>query len=136
MLEVNATLQGFSRIDFNRSKVRKSMRLLGRDVQKQARRLVARRAISGAGEYPGRHTGALWRAIKYRVSKPGFMVVVRPDKTAEMGKFFYPAVLQYGSKKRNIEKRKNYMEAALDSRRDYVRNTLRNTLQDALVPRK
>lgn len=136
MLEINATLSGFSRIDFDGKKIRKTMRLLGREVQKEARRLVARRAISGAGEYPGRQTGALWRAIKYRVSKPGFLVRIQPDKTEEMGGDFYPAFLNYGSNKRNLAKRKNFMTASLESRRDMARRAIKRALRDALVPRK
>lgn len=136
MLELNATLEGFSRIDFDGKKIRKTMRLLGRDVQKEARRLVARRAISGAGDYPGRQTGTLWRAIKYRVSRPGFLVRIQPDKTPEMGADFYPAYLNYGSKKRNLAKRKNFMTDALESRRDMARSAIKRALKDALVPRK
>lgn len=136
MLEINATLEGFSRIDFDGKRIRKTMRLLGREVQKEARRLVARRAISGAGDYPGRQTGAMWRAIKYRVSKPGFLVRIQPDKTEEMGKDFYPAYLNYGSKKRNLAKRRNFMTDALESRRDMARSAIKRALKDALVPRK
>lgn len=135
MLEINVKLAGFSRIDFDKKKIRKTMRTLGRDVQKEARRLVARRAISGAGEYPGRQTGRLWRAIKYRVSKPGFLVKIMPGKTADM-KDFYPAFLLYGSKKRDLAPRKNYMTDALDNRRSVARGALRNALMDSLKPRK
>lgn len=135
MLEINVKLDGFSRIDFDKKKIRKTMRTLGRDVQKEARRLVARRAISGAGEYPGRQTGRLWRAIKYRVSKPGFLVKIMPGKTADM-KDFYPAFLLYGSKKRDLAPRKNYMTDALDNRRSVARGALRNALMDSLKPRK
>lgn len=134
-LETNVTIDGFSRIDFDKRLVRKSMRTIGRDHQKEARRLIARRAISGAGEYPGRHTGKLWRAVKYKVSRSGFMVVVRPEKTAEMS-FYYPAVLHYGSLKRNLAARKNFMTDALNNRRQNTRAVLRGTLQDALIPRK
>lgn len=135
-LETNVTIDGFSRIDFDKRLVRKSMRTIGRDVQKEARRLIARRAISGAGEYPGRVTGALWRAVKYKVSRSGFMAVVRPEKTSEMGKDFYPAFLHYGSKKRNLAARKNFMTDALDNRQQNARSVLRGALQDALIPRK
>lgn len=134
-LETNVTISGFSRIDFDGRVVRKSMRVLGRDVQKEARRLIARRAISGAGEYPGRMTGRLWRAVKYKVARSGFMVVVRPNKTSEM-EFFYPAVLHYSSEKRNIAARKNFMTDALENRATPSRAVLRNTLRDALIPRK
>lgn len=135
ILETNVTVEGFSRIDFDRRQVRKGMRKIGRDHQKEARRLVARRAISGKGEYPGRQTGRLWRAIKYKVSRSGFMVVARPEKTAEMD-FFYPAPLYYGSRKRNIEARKNFMTDAMENRRTATRSVLRGVLQDALIPRK
>lgn len=134
-LETNVTIDGFSQVDFDRSKVRKSMRLIGRDVQKEARRLIARRAISNPGDYPGRHTGRMWRAVKYKVSRSGFMVVVRPDKTDDMS-FFYPAVLHYGSEKRNIQARKNFMTDALDNRQQNARAALHGALQDALIPRK
>lgn len=135
MLELNVKLDGFSKIDFDKKKIRKTMRTLGRDVQKAARRLVARRAISGAGEYPGRETGRLWRAIKYKVSRPGFLVKIMPVKTADMDAY-YPAFLRYGSKSRKIAPRKNYMTDALESRRDTARGALRNALQDSLKPRK
>ena len=136
MLELNATLEGFSRIDFDRKKIRKTMRLLGREVKKEARRLEARRAISGAGDYPGRQTGTLWRAIRYRVSKPGFLVRIQPDKTPEMGPAFYPAFLRYGSAKRNLAPRGNYMTDALEARRATARDAIKRALKDALVPRK
>lgn len=134
MFETNVTIEGHSRIDFDRKKIRKAMRSLGADVRKEARRLVARRAISGAGEYPGRQTGRLMRSIKARVSKPGFLVRVAPTKTSEM-KDFYPAFLGYGVRGR-IEKRGNYMTDALEHRSANVRNVLRAALQDALIPRK
>lgn len=151
-LETNVTIDGFSRIDFDRRKVRKSMGVIGRDVQKEARRLIARRAISGADEYPGRRTGRLWRAVKYHVSRSGFMVKIQPDKTGEM-KDYYPAYLYYGVRKMRslalakrhkkqpegpyrLAPRANFMTDALDNRSQNTRSVLRNTLQDALIPRK
>jgi hypothetical protein len=135
-LETNVTIDGFSRIDFDRKKVRKSMQLLGRDVQKEARRLIARRSISLPGQNPGRMTGAMYRSIKYKVSRPGFLVRIAPQKTAEMGRDFYPAYLHYGSEKINLKSRNNFMTEALDRRSDNARSVLRNTLESALIPRK
>ena len=152
LLETHVTIDGFSRIDFERSKVRRAMRTLGREVQKESRRLIARRAISGAGEYPGRQTGRLWRAVKYHVSRSGFMVRIQPDKTGEM-KDFYPAYLHYGIRrtrslalaKRHVKQpegpyrlapRANFMADALENRREQTRTVLRAALQDALIPRK
>lgn len=134
--EVNVKIDGFSRIDFDRRPIRNAMRNIGRDMQREARKLVSRRAISGPGENPGRRTGATQRAIKYRVSRPGFLVRIAPFKTAEMGKDFYPAFLHYGSEKNNLKPRKNYMVEALDNRADNTRNALRNALENALIPRK
>lgn len=134
--EVNAKLEGFGRIDFDRSKIRKALRKEGREVRKIARRLVARRAISGAGQYPGRQSGALMRSIKEHVSRPGFMVVIRPTKTAEMGKDFYPAFLQYGIRRHRIAPRGNYMTDALEARKNNARAALKAALQDALIPRR
>lgn len=96
MLEVNETITGHSRIDFDKAKIRRAMRKIGAEVRKDARRRVARRAISGEGEYPGRETGALMRSIKAKVFPSGFLVRIAPYKTAEMGAHFYPAYLDYG----------------------------------------
>lgn len=132
MFETHVTIEGHSRIDFDKKKIRKSMRKFGREVQKEARRMVSRRAISAAGEFPGRDTGALWRGIKYKVSASGFMVRIAPYKISEMSAF-YPAFIYYGTTR--IAKRGNYMETALEHKREMVRAGLRAALVDALVPR-
>lgn len=151
MFEVNVTITGHSRIDFDKPQIRKAMRQLGAGVRKEARRMVSRRAISGAGEYPGRQTGALMRSIVARVSKPGFLVRISPTRTEEMGSYFYPASLHYGvtgkpsrkdhraqvkDGKWRIKPRGNYMTDALDNRSEHVRAVLRRVLKDALIPRK
>ena len=135
LLETNVTIQGHTRLDFDKKKVRKTMAVLGRDIQKTARKLVARKAISAAGEYPGKESGALQRSIKYKVSKPGFLVRIMPFKTADMGPDFYPAFLHYGVPGR-IKPRGNFMTDALEARSDNARKVLMNTLQDSLMPRK
>jgi len=135
VFETNVTIQGHERIDFDKKKIRKAMRLRGRDIQKEARRLIARRAISAPGEYPGRRKGRLWRSIKYKVSRSGFLVRVAPYMTAEMGEDFYPAFLYYGSS-RGLKKRDNYMEKAHENRREASRAALTAALQDSLIPRK
>lgn len=134
MLETHVSFTGHSRIDFDEKQVRKAMRQLGADVRKTAQRLVARKAISHAGEFPGKQSGALQRSIKARVSRPGFLVRIAPTKTSEM-QDFYPAFLGYGVRGR-FAPRKNYMTEAQDKRSDHVRQVLKQTLIDALVPRK
>jgi hypothetical protein len=99
--------------------------------------------VSEPGEYPGRDTGTLWRSIKSKVSRSGFLVRIAPQKTPEMGKDFYPAFLWYGVRRKGgaegsgwrIEARANYMTEALDRRREVSQTTIKAALQDALIPR-
>jgi len=133
-IRVSATLAGHSRIDFDKKPIKKVLRQQGGEIRKVARRLVARRAISGPGEMPGRQSGVLMRSIKVKVSSGGFWARVSPFKTNEM-EVFYPAFLYYGSVKRGIEKRANYMESALDTRRAAAKDAIRTALQGALKPR-
>ena len=145
--------EGHSHLDFDRRQIRKAMRAIGADIRKVARKKVARRAVSAAGDAPGKLTGTLQRAIKYRVSKPGLLVSIRPEKTAEMGKDFYPAFLNYGVRRhRRVEvkrshrrqpegpyklaPRENYMEKALEERKTHARQVLADALQNALIARK
>lgn len=97
--------EGHSHLDFDRRQIRKAMRKIGADIRKEARRLVARRAVSGAGDMPGKRSGTLQRAIQYGVSKSGLLVSVRPVKTQAMGDDYYPAFLNYGVRKGSAMKR-------------------------------
>lgn len=135
MLEVHATIDGFSRIDFDRKKIRKVLRKEGGEVRKIARKLIGRRVVSRPGEYAGRDTGRMIRSIKAVVSKPGFLVRIAPSKTAEM-KDFYPAFLNYGSATNNLAPRRNFMIDALDARREIARGAILGALQDSIIPRK
>lgn len=134
MFEVNATISGFSRIDFDKKKIRKVLLIEGRAVQKAARKMVSKRMLDSTGDYPAKKTGRLVRSIKSKVSKSGFLVRIAPQKTAEM-KDFYPAFLHYGSRKNNLAPRKNFMTDALDSRREVSRAAILNALEGALIPR-
>lgn len=97
-IELHATIVGHSRIDFDKKQVRRTLLKEGRAVQRSARRLVARRAVSKPGEYPGKRSGDLQRSIKPRVGSGGFWVKVAPTKTPQMEGVFYPAFLNYGTK--------------------------------------
>jgi len=132
-VEVFATITGYSKIDFDKRKIKKALRIQGGAIRKAARRLVARKAISAPGDFPGRDSGTLMRSIRLKVSSGGFWAKVAPYKTAEMGKDFYPAYLFYGTP--TMEKRENYMIQALDQRRDATRSAIRAALEDSLVPR-
>lgn len=121
---------------FHQDEIRKGMRILGREVQKEAQSYVGKSARSKAGEFPGSVTGRLSKSIKFKVSRAGFLVVVRPEKTAAYGsKEFYPAFLNYGVKRGKkgkkseaseyrIAPRKNYMKEAQDAKADRVRQVI------------
>jgi len=133
-VQVSVGFAGHSRIDFDKKPIKRTLRQQAGEIRKVARRLVARRAISGPGEMPGRRSGVLQRSIKVKVSSGGFWAKVAPYKTSEM-KVFYPAFLFHGSAKRNIEKRGNYMEFALNTRRAAAQVAIQSALQGALKPR-
>ncbi|CNI84158.1 hypothetical protein ACNHFS_004452 [Yersinia enterocolitica] len=101
-------------LEFNQKRVRNAFAKVGRGVQDEARRLVARRAISKAGEAPGTRTGGLSRSIGYKVptpsdGRPGFMVRIAPNQKGGRRATrlpsgddddFYPAFLFYGVKRK------------------------------------
>lgn len=121
-------------IDFDKKSLRKALRQGAADVRKEARRMISRRAISAPGEMPGQQSGALKRAIGIvsRGSKGGWIKV---GVRSIPGSAFYPAFLFYGSPKTGLEKRGNFMEAALGNRREAVRGMIRGALRDSLKPR-
>lgn len=134
-IEYGVMLKGHSLIDFDKKRVRKALNQGGGEVRKAARRLVARRAISNPGEFPGRSSGVLMRSIKiYKRGNKGGYVKIGPTKTAEMD-VFYPAFLYYGSHKTGLAKRANYMTAALEQKREVVRGIIRSALKNSLKPR-
>ncbi|QQR69112.1 MAG: hypothetical protein IPI58_09895 [Alphaproteobacteria bacterium] len=96
---IDISTAGYSGHHFDRRFMRVAMIKIGRDVQKGARQLVSGHGPSRAGAYPAMATGALRRSITYRVSQPGFMVVVSPRDPKD-GSFktdgFYPSLLHYG----------------------------------------
>lgn len=149
LLAQSVTIDGHKRIDFDKRLVRKAMRSIGTRVRKLARQKVSGKASQRAGQYPGKRTGELRRSIKSKVSRPGFLVVVRPEKTERM-KDFYPAFLWYGvtgnarrkdrrSQPKNgvwrIAPRDNYMIDALDETRSANQSDLQAALLGALKPR-
>lgn len=121
---------GFDRIIYNKREIKAAIRKGGGEVRKEARRLIARRAISGAGEFPGYATGAMSRSIKVKMGSGGGYARIAPYKTAEM-KEFYPAYLEYGTS-RGLKPRKNFMLAALDNKEAAVRAAISAALQRAL----
>lgn len=85
----------FERDAFDRKKVRAGMRKAGKLVTQRAQLNLA--LSRGQAGYPVNRTGALLHSIKFKVSRPGFLVKVAPYKTSAM-KTFYPVYLHYGVK--------------------------------------
>ena len=134
-IELEVGLQFHTIVDYDRKALRKAMREGAAQVRKEARRIVSRRAISIAGDFPGTRSGTLKRAIGVvgKGSKGGW-IKVGVRKTDQM-KDFYPAFLFYGSPSTGLAKRANFMETALQNKRDTVRSAIRAALKDSLVPR-
>ncbi len=132
-VQVSVNVAGHNRIDFDKKAIRKVLRQQGGEIRKLARRLVARRAISGPGQMPGRVSGTLMRSIKVKVASGGFWTKIAPYKTSEM-KVFYPAFLYYGTS-RGLAKRDNYMTDALGQRRVAAQAAIYSALRNNLKPR-
>lgn len=121
-------------IDYDRRAMRKALRAGTKPIIQEARRIVARRAVSGAGEFPGMQTGRLKRAIGIvsTGSKGGWIKV---GVKSIPGSIFYPAFLFYGSPSTGLAKRGNFIVAALAAKREAVRGPIRAALAASLVPR-
>jgi hypothetical protein len=132
MSDVNIRIEGFDRILFKKTELKRAIRKGGGVVRQEARRLIARRAISAPGDFPGRDSGAMMRSIKVKVGSGGGYAKVMPYKTPEMGNDFYPAFLNYGTSN-GLRPRKNFMVAALDSKQMQIRREISNALRRALV---
>lgn len=133
-IQYEVGLSGHEVIDYDRRAMRKALLQGAGKIRAEARRIVSRRAISGAGEFPGMQTGKLKRAIGIvsRGSKGGW---VKIGVKSIQGSVFYPAFLFYGSPKTGLARRGNFMEAALAAKREAVRGDVRSALKNALVPR-
>lgn len=147
-------------IRFNRARVRRAFVDIGRTLLRDARRRVARRAISTAGQAPGFDTGQLAKSIGYYVprpsgNRPGFMVKVSHNKGDGSRPLpsdnFYPAYLYYGVRnnarrtKRHhrgssggsgwrIAPRENYMIKVMMDRRYEIQKTLYRALTASVKP--
>lgn len=133
-LELEVGLEFHKTIDYDRRAMRKALGQGGKDVIREARRLLSRRSISAPGDIPGEQTGRLKKSIGVvsRGSKGGWIKIA---PRSIKGSAFYPAFLFYGSQKNHLGKRANYMATALQNRREPVRANIRAALKDSLVPR-
>ena len=80
--------------DIDGKELKKTQRKVGREVQKIARKLVSKRAISKPGDVPGMNTGKLRKAISYRPSRSGFSVGI--SSKSKGFDVYYPSFVYYG----------------------------------------
>lgn len=132
MLDATITVEGFDRIIFKKAELKRAIRFGGAVVRREARRLISRRAVSAAGEFPGRDSGAMMRSIRVKVGSGGGYAVVSPYKTAEMTGEFYPALLMSGTS-HGLKPRKNFMKSALDNKQAVIRAAISASLAKSLV---
>lgn len=124
--------------DFDRDQLKDEIKDQSTQARKHARRLVARKVISGAGDFPGKDSGLLARSIfvkRFRSGMGFYITHKMKDK-----QFRYPFVLAYGRKAGvaasgraygAIEPRKDYIAVTVKQRRKSIINAFRKALFDA-----
>ena len=128
---IRITVDGFDRFLFDKRELKAAIRKGGAVVRKEARRLIASRAISAAGEIPGYQSGAMSRSIKIKIGSGGGYARVMPTKTSEMGPAYYPAFLMVGTR-RGLRPRKDFMVKALDNKQSEIRAAITAALANAI----
>lgn len=108
MLVQCAVDPGYRKIDYDPKALKQPLRKSGNAVRKIARKMISRKAVSEAGQLPGKQTGEMAKSIKVKVSKSGYSVAVYPTKTQAMPAY-YPAFVVYGH-------RAPYSETAQEAR--------------------
>ena len=108
MLVQCAVDPGYRKIDYAPKALKQPLRKSGNAVRKIARKMISRKAVSEAGQFPGKQTGEMAKSIKVKVSKSGYSVAVYPTKTQAMPAY-YPAFVVYGH-------RAPYSETAQEAR--------------------
>lgn len=138
MVELHSKILGHTQADFDKRIVRKRLRKVGARVQKKARSKVNRKkVISRPGEYPGRRTGGLFRAIKSKGSRSGFSVAVAPRKTREHGNKrtnFYAAYLANDTE--HAKARGDYLGDTMYEMDSSIKRELSDILREALIIKK
>lgn len=108
MLVQCAVDPGYRKIDYDPKALKQPLRKSGNAVRKIARKMISCKAVSEAGQFPGKQTGEMAKSIKVKVSKSGYSVAVYPTKTQAMPAY-YPAFVVYGH-------RAPYSETAQEAR--------------------
>ena len=115
--------------DFDLDKLKAELATESRMMRRDARRLVAKKAISNPGEFPGKDTGVLQKTIQVKKFRSGLGFYITHRMPS--GKFRYPFVLAYGSEKRGIAPRKDHINEVFTKRRPAIIDGLRRALRDS-----
>ena len=116
---------------FDKREITKALKAGGKTIQKEARRLIANRAVSAPGEFPGYDSGAMSKAIAVRASSMGWYVKIMPYRTVAMGDDYYPAYLYYGTS-RGLKPRADFMEGAMARKRHAINRAIERALLKTL----
>ncbi len=125
---------GLDAMGFERKVVMRGLTDAARPVRLLAKKMLAKRRVSKAGEVPGRRTGTMWRHVKIHKSKSKdkFWTRVQID-TIKTAKTWYPAPLMYGSPALGILPRRDAVwdaGAQLDSAtREIVARSLQRAIK-------
>ncbi|WP_417536102.1 hypothetical protein [Methylophaga sp.] len=130
MVDSVVKVESLSLWDFDRDVLTDGLRSEGKLQAKDAKRLVARKAISKAGEYPGKRSGVLQRSIKTKMFRNGLGVYITHQMPR--GQFRYPFVLVNGSSKNGIKARKDYIVDTFTSRRSAVLAMIQASLKKSI----
>ena len=105
--------EGLLHTDLDRKTVMAGLTDVNKKWRQTAKRLLSSRRISKEGEFPGKRTGRMRRAVKiHRAKKTEKMWVRTQVDSFKDVPMWYPAPLTYGRKKGDLKPRANPITAS------------------------
>jgi hypothetical protein len=134
MAETETKITELTLFRFDPSKITKELQQEGRTQVRLNRRLVARRAVSGVNDYPGKQSGQLQKTIRAKLFRNKLGVVI--THVMPRNQVRYPFILVAGSDKNNLAPRKDYINETFVQRRHHVLAALQQASQSAFTDEK
>jgi len=122
--------KGLDELDFDRKPVMAVIRQEAAKVRQTSKRLVSAKKTSKPGEYPGRSSGLMRRYIRVKASKRRDRLWATVQVSTLPEKFWYPAVLNYGSE--FVKPRRNPIYSAGRIHEKEVTDAITNALWKSL----
>ena len=124
------TPDGFKFFDFELKPIKAGLRIVGKEVAKESKKVVSKKAISRPGEFPGMQSGQLKKAVKHKVSRSGRSVWVVATRPKEW-KYYYPAFVVYGHRAPRTDSldqqgKKRKGRKVAEPRKNYIPETAKN----------